>query len=202
MAFKMKAGKDGPMKKNFPDLNKDGKITQADILMGRGVIDSPNKMYGKNSPAKNYMNPQDYKVFNMGNKPTPVKMYGDSKNPGLKMKHDDSPMKGYKSDAQRKAVHASKAEKSAMSMKHGKKSGMKMYGKKSSMKAHKAGHDWEPAYEGGDYSWDDLAAMSKKKLKSMFPDTHEKISRDLAVRKIGKGKDATRDDMRDKRMKK
>ena len=70
------------------------------------------------------------------------------------------------------------------------------------MKAHKAGHDWEPAYEGGDYSWDDLAAMSKKKLKSMFPDTHEKISRDLAVRKIGKGKDATRDDMRDKRMKK
>ena len=38
MAFKMKAGKDGPMKKNFPDLNKDGKITQADILMGRGVF--------------------------------------------------------------------------------------------------------------------------------------------------------------------
>ena len=30
----------------------------------------------------------------------------------------ESPMKGYKSDAQRKAVHASKAEKSAMSMKH------------------------------------------------------------------------------------
>lgn len=38
MAFKMKAGKEGPMKKNFPDLNKDGKITQADILMGRGVF--------------------------------------------------------------------------------------------------------------------------------------------------------------------
>ena len=37
MAFKMKAGKDGPMKKNFPDLNKDGKVTQADILKGRGV---------------------------------------------------------------------------------------------------------------------------------------------------------------------
>jgi len=34
----MKAGADGPMKKNFPDLNKDGKITQADILMGRGVF--------------------------------------------------------------------------------------------------------------------------------------------------------------------
>jgi hypothetical protein len=38
MAFKMKAGAEGPMKKNFPDLNKDGKITQADILMGRGVF--------------------------------------------------------------------------------------------------------------------------------------------------------------------
>jgi len=25
-------------KKKFPDLNKDGKVTQADILMGRGVI--------------------------------------------------------------------------------------------------------------------------------------------------------------------
>jgi hypothetical protein len=26
------------MKKSFPDLNKDGKITKADILKGRGVI--------------------------------------------------------------------------------------------------------------------------------------------------------------------
>ena len=43
MAFKMKAGKAGPFKKNFPDLNKDGEVTQADILMGRGVIDSPYK---------------------------------------------------------------------------------------------------------------------------------------------------------------
>ena len=37
-------------KKKFPDLNKDGKITQADVLMGRGVIKSPNKM--KKSPMK------------------------------------------------------------------------------------------------------------------------------------------------------
>ena len=49
---------------SFPDLNKDGKVTQADILMGRGVVDSPAKKY--------------------------------------------------KSDAQRKAVHASKAEQSAL----------------------------------------------------------------------------------------
>ena len=38
MAFKMKAGKDGPMKKNFPDLTGDGKVNQADILKGRGVF--------------------------------------------------------------------------------------------------------------------------------------------------------------------
>ena len=25
-------------KKKFPDLNKDGKVTQADILIGRGVL--------------------------------------------------------------------------------------------------------------------------------------------------------------------
>ena len=25
-------------KKKFPDLNKDGKVTQADILVGRGVL--------------------------------------------------------------------------------------------------------------------------------------------------------------------
>jgi hypothetical protein len=24
-------------KKGFPDMNKDGKVTQADVLMGRGV---------------------------------------------------------------------------------------------------------------------------------------------------------------------
>jgi len=30
-------------KKSFPDLNKDGKITRADILMGRGVIKKKKK---------------------------------------------------------------------------------------------------------------------------------------------------------------
>jgi hypothetical protein len=28
------------MAKSFPDLNKDGKVTKADILKGRGVIDN------------------------------------------------------------------------------------------------------------------------------------------------------------------
>ena len=39
--------------------------------------ESPNKMYGKKSPKKNYMNPEEYKVFNMGN--SPKKMYGKKK---------------------------------------------------------------------------------------------------------------------------
>jgi hypothetical protein len=30
--------KKGGTKKSFPDLNKDGKITKADVLKGRGVI--------------------------------------------------------------------------------------------------------------------------------------------------------------------
>jgi len=40
MAFKMKAAgfDNNPMKKNFPDLTGDGKVTQADILKGRGVF--------------------------------------------------------------------------------------------------------------------------------------------------------------------
>lgn len=38
-AFKMKAKNynNSPMMKNFPDLTGDGKVTQADILKGRGV---------------------------------------------------------------------------------------------------------------------------------------------------------------------
>ena len=40
MAFKMKAKGFGnnPFRKNFPDLTGDGKVTQADILKGRGVF--------------------------------------------------------------------------------------------------------------------------------------------------------------------
>tara|TARA_R110002020_G_scaffold224_9_gene1109 strand:- start:864 stop:1169 length:306 start_codon:yes stop_codon:yes gene_type:complete len=77
------------------------------------------------SPYKNYKNPQDYKVFNFGNKPTPMKLHEEGHNPPQK----------------------------------------------------------DPAYEGGDYSWEDLAKMSKAKLKSMFPDAHEQIIKDLASRK-------------------
>ena len=38
MGGKAKKMADGGKAKSFPDLNKDGKITKADILKGRGVI--------------------------------------------------------------------------------------------------------------------------------------------------------------------
>ena len=49
MGGSMKA-KDG---KSFPDLNKDGKITKADILVGKGVIKAKKgKMMKKSAPKK------------------------------------------------------------------------------------------------------------------------------------------------------
>jgi len=41
--------------KSFPDLNKDGKITQADILMGRGVVGKKKMMDGGMMPKKKKM---------------------------------------------------------------------------------------------------------------------------------------------------
>ena len=38
-----RAAKGGKMKKKFPDLSGDGKITKKDILMARGVIKKPKK---------------------------------------------------------------------------------------------------------------------------------------------------------------
>jgi hypothetical protein len=38
--------------KSFPDLNKDGKITKADILKGRGVIAKSGKKVSKQSKKK------------------------------------------------------------------------------------------------------------------------------------------------------
>ena len=151
MAFKM-TGKSPLMKKligkqkNLPEELK-AKILAAPESPAKMYDKSPAKEYGK-SPAKNYKNPQDYKVFNMGNEPTPMKQVKptdrdmkkysdyekydeDGKKITRKQKREikkefkaakkagapgtgkkKSPMKGYKSDAQRKAVHASKAEQS------------------------------------------------------------------------------------------
>ena len=53
-----KGGRVGLKRGTFPDLNKDGKITKADILMGRGVIPKKkNKkmMAKKKSPRKKAM---------------------------------------------------------------------------------------------------------------------------------------------------
>ena len=41
------------MAKKFPDLNKDGKITKADILMGRGVIKKKKKKKKTSKKKKN-----------------------------------------------------------------------------------------------------------------------------------------------------
>jgi hypothetical protein len=41
------------MGKKFPDLNKDGKITKADILMGRGVIKKKKKKKTSKKKTKN-----------------------------------------------------------------------------------------------------------------------------------------------------
>ena len=66
--------------------------------------------------------PEELKAKILAAPESPAKMYGDKKN---------SMLKKYKSDAQRKAVHASKAEKG---------SAAKMYGKKSAMKNYKKGY--------------------------------------------------------------
>ncbi len=77
MAFKMYDNKTA-MKKLFGDLNKDGKMSSYEQTRQDAIEKnmSPKKMYGE-SPKKNYMNPEEYKVFNMGN--SPKKMYGKKK---------------------------------------------------------------------------------------------------------------------------
>jgi len=45
-------------KGSFPDLNKDGKVTKADILMGRGVIGKKKKKKKKMKPFKSPMQKQ------------------------------------------------------------------------------------------------------------------------------------------------
>ncbi len=73
MAFKM-YGK-SPMMKALIGKQKDLAKMGAPELQA-AIEASPAKMYGK-SPKKNYMNPEEYKVFNMGN--SPKKMYGKKK---------------------------------------------------------------------------------------------------------------------------
>ena len=57
-----------------PDVTEESNVEEE-------FVNYPYKNWGMtnaplaNSPVRNYKNPQDYKVFNMGNKPTPVKKY-------------------------------------------------------------------------------------------------------------------------------
>ena len=44
-------------KKKFPDLNKDGKITKADVLKGRGVFKDGGKVKSRVNEAGNYTKP-------------------------------------------------------------------------------------------------------------------------------------------------
>ena len=78
-------------------------------------MNSPYKMYGKSPMMKALIGKQ-------GNLPTELKNK-------ILASSDESPAKKYKSDAQRKAVHASKSESPA-----------KMYGKKSPAKNYKKGY--------------------------------------------------------------
>ena len=45
-------------KGSFPDLNKDGKVTKADVLMGRGVIGKKKKKKKKMKAFKSPMQKQ------------------------------------------------------------------------------------------------------------------------------------------------
>ena len=117
MAYKMK----GPsMYKDKLTVNRNGYNGTPE-----GRAKSSMAQYNKKG-APNYKNPQDYKVFNMGNKPEADEFSGapmlkgnqhkiDKNKDGKISKADFDMMnkKGapkYKSDAQRKAVHASKAD--------------------------------------------------------------------------------------------
>ena len=49
----------------FPDLNKDGKITQADILMGRGVkLAKGGRIVYRDPGGKIVWDEKHYKLFN------------------------------------------------------------------------------------------------------------------------------------------
>lgn len=92
--------------KQLEDLSGDGKITQKDVLIGRGVLEGdkgPKKMSGESYDMKQAYN----KNLTEGAR------FNYLKN----ALHDKGGMSKYKSDAQRKAVHASKAEQGPGKMK-------------------------------------------------------------------------------------
>ena len=71
-----------------------------------------------NSPNKNYKNPQDYKVFNMGNKPTPWK---NAKPDYIDLDGDGNKTESMKQAAMDKAPNKMYGRKKAAPKMHGKK---------------------------------------------------------------------------------
>jgi hypothetical protein len=95
--------------KQLEDLSGDGKITQKDVLIGRGVLEGdkgPKKMSGESYDMKQAYN----KNLTEGAR------FNYLKN----ALRDKGGMSKYKSDDQRKAVHASKAEQGPGKMKKDK----------------------------------------------------------------------------------
>lgn len=103
MAFKMKGPslyKNGALGKNL-NVQKDyagqadGRATSSPLQqtekqkanLPKEIVNAIAKKQG-NSPILNYKNPQDYKVFNMGNKPTPVQKKGKTMAYQKKTKED------------------------------------------------------------------------------------------------------------------
>ena len=95
--------------KELEDLSGDGKITQKDVLIGRGVLE------GDKGPKK--MSGESYDMKQAYNKNlTEEARFNYLKN----ALSDKGGMSKYKSDDQRKAVHASKAEQGPGKMKKDK----------------------------------------------------------------------------------
>ena len=138
------------------DKNKDGELSKADFDM---MNNSPADMH---SPAKNYKNPQDYKVFMMGNEATPVKKY--------------------KSDAQRKAVHASKAESGAKYA-----SPAKDKGGRGVVEQYASGQK-EVTVSGDARSADELIALANKAEKEGAKDAAKKMRAKANRKKSEKGR--------------
>jgi hypothetical protein len=67
-------GSTGSRKSGRMDLKKLKKLAEKGAKEATTTKPKGKEQSGE-SPAKNYKNPQDYKVFNMGNKPTPVKKH-------------------------------------------------------------------------------------------------------------------------------
>ena len=46
---------------------------------------------------------------------------------------------------------------------------------------------WEPAWPGGDWSWEDLEKMGEEEIRKRWPDEADGIMKDLASRREGGG---------------